>query len=427
MQAPRRDHPAKRALLLAYNFPPMGGGGVQRSAKFAKYLPEFGWEPVVVAAADPLYWARDDTLLSDIPPGTIVRRLSPSRPHLLYSLVAAITSDAVSQDVLSNIIIPDDRVFWALKAALAARTIIKQRAINLIYTTSPPHSAHLAGLILKRVTGLPWVADFRDPWTGDFRYDPPTRWVRKVHTYCERKILEGADRVICITESARHSYIADFGIDPKRLVTIYNGFDASDFSIDHNRHDASSSRIVITHSGSFYGTYFPDTFIRALAEVLSNNADLRKRVTVRFVGVMEKGMEERIRRVLPDHSMFSGYVSHSEAVKAVMESDINLLALPVEEKVSYAVSGKLFEYLAAGRPILAIVPRGEAARIIESAQAGMVLSHSGVHELSDALSRAIPMLAGEKGGLPDRGTVDRFERRRLTGQLARVFNEVIGE
>ena len=248
-----------------------------------------------------------------------------------------------------------------------------------------------------------------------------------MHTYCERKILEEADRVICITESARHSYITDFGIDPERLVTIYNGFDASDFSVNHRRHDASSNRIVITHSGSFYGTYFPDTFIRALAEALNNDADLRKRVTVRFVGVMEKGMEERIRRVLPDHCVFSGYVSHPEAVRAVMESDINLIALPVEEKVSYVVSGKLFEYLAAGRPILAVAPRGEAARIIESAKAGMVLSQSGVHELSDALSRAIPMLAGVGGGVPDKRTIDGFERRRLTGQLARVFNDVIGE
>ena len=400
---------------------------MQRSVKFVKYLPQFGWVPTVVAADDQYYWARDDTLLSDIPPGTRVKRLSPARPHLLYSLFAAITSDAVSRKTLDNIFIPDDRIIWALKAALYARTIIREGTIRLIYTTSPPHSAHIAGLILKRMTGLPWVADFRDPWTGDFRYDPPTRWVRKVHTYCERKILEGADRVICITDSTRHSYITGFGINPGRLVTIYNGFDASDFGVDHRRRDASSSRIVITHSGSFYGTYFPDTFIHALAEVLNNDADLRKRITMRFIGVMEKGMEERIRRVLPDHCVFSGYVSHPEAVKAVMESDINLIALPVEERVSYMVSGKLFEYLAAGKPILAIAPRGEAARIIETAKAGIVLSQNGVHELSDALRRAIPLLAGTGGGVSDKRTIDGFERKCLTGQLARVFDDVIGE
>ncbi len=404
----------------------MGGGGVQRSVKFVKYLPEFGWEPVVVAAADRLYWARDDTLLDDIVPTTIIKRLSPGRPHLLHRLLSIITSDAVSRRLLDNIIIPDDRIVWALKAALSARAVIRERAIRLIYTTSPPHSAHVAGLILKRVTGLPWVADFRDPWTGDFRYDPPTRWVRKVHTYCERKILEEADRVVCITESTRQNYVTSFGIDPGRLVTIYNGFDASDFSVNLRRQDASSNRIVITHSGSFYGTYFPDTFIRALAEALNNDADLRKRVTMRFVGVMEKGMEEKIRRALPDHAVFDGYVSHPEAVAAAMESDINLIALPVTEEVSYHVPGKLFECLAAGEPILAIAPQGETARIIESAKAGIVLSQNGVHELSDALSRAIPMLAGT-GGVSDKRTIDRFERKHLTGQLARVFNDVIGE
>ena len=125
MQSSRQDRTAKRVIFIAYNFPPMGGGGVQRSVKFVKYLPEFGWEPAVVAAADRLYWARDDTLLSDIPPGTIVRRLSPARPHLLYSLVAAVTSDAVSQGVLYNVILPDDRILWALKAAFCARTMIR--------------------------------------------------------------------------------------------------------------------------------------------------------------------------------------------------------------------------------------------------------------------------------------------------------------
>ncbi len=404
----------------------MGGGGVQRSAKFAKYLPEFGWDPVIVASADRHYWARDDTLLADIPPDVIVKRLSPGSPRVLYSLLAAVTSPAVSRRILDNVFLPDDRILWALKAALCARTMIRRRAISLIYTTSPPHSTHVSGLILKRITGLPWVADFRDPWTTDFRYAPATRCVRRAHTRCERRILTQADRVICITESARQEYITGMAIDPARLVTIYNGFDAADFSIGPVHTDGPSGQILITHSGSFYGTYFPEVFFRALAAALAGNADLNKRVTVRFIGVMEEGMRKRIRDILPDHAVFGGYVSHAEAIRAVMESDINLIALPVGGGVSYHVPGKLFEYLAAGRPILAVAPRGETARIIESAGAGIVLSDGGVDDLSKGLAGAIRGLAGTGGRRPDEGVVAGFERRRLAERLARVFDDAAG-
>jgi glycosyltransferase involved in cell wall biosynthesis len=411
---------------MAYNFPPMGGGGVQRSAKFAKYLPEFGWDPLVVASADRHYWARDDTLLADIPPDVIVTRLSPGSPRVLYWLLAAVTSPGVSHRILDNVFLPDDHVLWALKAALCARTMIRKRAISLIYTTSPPHSTHVAGLILQRITGLPWVADFRDPWTTDFRYAPATRCVRAAHTRCERRILARADRVICITESARQEYITGMAIDPARLVTIYNGFDAADFSLGPVRTDGPPDRILITHSGSFYGAYFPEVFFRALAAALGKNADLNRRVTVRFIGVMEEGMRKRIRDILPEHAVFGGYVSHAEAIRAVVESDINLIALPVRSDVSYHVPGKLFEYLAARRPILAVAPRGETARIIESAGGGLVLSDEGVDDLSKGLAGAIRALAESGLRPPDEAIVGGFERRRLTERLARVFDDVVG-
>lgn len=427
MQLPEHGRAAKRVLFLAYNFPPMGGGGVQRSVKFVKYLPHFGWVPAVLAADDPYYWARDDTLLGDIPADTIVKRLSSTRPHTLYRLLAAVTSEAGAQRIANNVLIPDDRILWALRAARAARALIRKFTAGVIYTTSPPHSTHISGLILKRKTGLPWVADFRDPWTGDFRYDPPTRWVRKAHTACERAILTTADRVICITESARQKYIEDFNLDPRRLVTIYNGFDAPDFYRAPGYKRGRTDRIVITHSGSFYGVYFPELFFRSLAAALDADADLGRRVTVRFVGVMEKWMQESIRAILPGRCEFTGYVSHPEAVRAIVESDINLIALPVDRKTSYHVPGKLFEYLAAKRPILAVAPTGETARIIESTRAGTVLSHDEKGPLSEALGRAIPELAASGGSAADARAIGQFERKSLTGRLARVFDDVSGE
>ena len=181
MRLPEHDLEAKRVLFLTYNFPPMGGGGVQRSVKFVKYLPQFGWVPTVLAADDPYYWARDETLLGDVPPGIIIKRLSPTRPHILYRFLSLFTTETNVRRIVDGVLIPDDRILWALRAALAARALIREHAIRVIYTTSPPHSTQIAGLILKRMTGLPWVADFRDPWTRDYGFNPPTRWAGKAH------------------------------------------------------------------------------------------------------------------------------------------------------------------------------------------------------------------------------------------------------
>jgi glycosyltransferase involved in cell wall biosynthesis len=188
----------------------------------------------------------------------------------------------------------------------------------------------------------------------------------------------------------------------------------------------TSDRIVITHSGSFYGVYFPELFFRGLAAALVADKGLDRRVTVRFVGVMETGMQERIREILPGRCEFTGYVNHREAVRAIVQSDINLIALPVDRKTSYHVPGKLFEYLAAGRPILAIAPRGETARIVESTRTGMVVSHDEAGRLSEELRRVIPALAASGGRAADTKAIAEFERRNLTGLLARVFDEVCG-
>jgi glycosyltransferase involved in cell wall biosynthesis len=276
------------------------------------------------------------------------------------------------------------------------------------------------------MTGLPWIADFRDSWTGDFRYDPPTRRVAKAHARWEKRIFETADRIICNTETSRAGFISAFGVEPGRLVTIYNGYDASDFSGGPGRTAASTDRIVITHSGSFYGSYWPEDFVRALALAIENDTELARRVTVRFVGVMDGNIEHKIREILPGHTTFTGYVDHARAVEAIMESDINLITLPVDDSASYIVPGKLFEYLAAGRPILAVGPPGETARIVESAHAGIVLSMAGVGDLSGALPRVIRELAEIKGPGPDKAVVERFERRNLTRQLARVLDDVTG-
>lgn len=404
----------------------MGGGGVQRSLKFVKYLPSFGWEPVVFSADDRTYWAHDETLISDIPKNAMVKRLRSLRLLPIYSLLERLLSKETARNIWDGIFIPDDRIIWAVYAALSAVRIAKREKVSLIYSSSPPHSVHMGAKILKRMTGLPWVCDFRDLWTGDFRHDPKSSRVKSSHMRMEKGVLDKADRVLCITNAVRGYFISDRGIEPEKLVTIYNGYDADDFDDYSDDGKRTDDKIVIAHSGSFYGKYFPEIFFSALSLAMRKHQDLRERVEIRFFGVMDQGIRDAIVGYLKDNATFLGYLDHSGATAEIMRSDISLLAFPLRGVSYLSVPGKIFEYLAAKRPILAVVPTGETADIVRSAQAGVVISEDDPERLSEELYRAIIDLKDKKDFSPATDVIDRFDRKNLTEKLAQVFDEVAG-
>ncbi|MBN1573275.1 MAG: glycosyltransferase family 4 protein [Deltaproteobacteria bacterium] len=419
----------RHVLFLSYNFPPMGGGGVQRTVKFVKYLPEFGWEGLVIAADDKNYWARDETLHEDIPESTIVRRSSPLRPGFFISALERITSRGFAQGLMENVFIPDDKIFWALSILFGALRMVKKHDIRLIYSTSPPHSTHLAALLLKRITRLPWVSDFRDPWTKNYLYKPSNGWIESINRMMERAVMRDADRTICITERAKESYGELPWVDPDRLVTIYNGYDPDDFGGDGAR-EVDSDKLIITHSGSIYGGNYPKDFFLAVRRILREEPSLRERLLFRFVGVMDKEIEAEIRSFLGDNVQFLGYLTHREAVDVVTRSDCNLVVVTADEKASYHVTGKLFEYMAAGRPILAVVPPGEAADLVRSTETGIVISEDNPEALRRKFRGAIEEIAEMKGKgtfSPNIEAVRRFERRRQAERLAGIFDQLTAE
>lgn len=400
----------------------MGGGGVQRTLKFVKYLPGFGWEPIVLSVNDKTYWARDETLLEEIPQGTFIKRISPLSLWPAYFLLGKLTSKNFAHKVLDHVFIPDNKILWAHAAALSALGIIRKEKVSLIYSTSPPHSTHIGAAIIKKITGLPWVCDFRDPWTGDFLFKPQSRWARKIHRTMENSVLCQSDRILCISETVRRKYIEEFGIEEKRLITIYNGFDQVDFDNPHPDKGDKKEKTIITHSGSLYGTHFSKNFYMAFSIAIKKYPSLFKDIHLRFIGVMDMKIKNTIERLLGGNVSFIGYVGHLEAVKTIIESDINLIALPYGE--NYGIPGKVFEYLAAKRPILAVVPPGETADIVRSARAGVVISDDDPKKLSDKLYRAIIELKARKDFSPDMEVINRFKRESLTEKLAIVFDEV---
>ncbi len=404
----------------------MGGGGVQRSLKFVKYLPSFGWEPVVFSADDSTYWAQDETLARDIPKNVVVKRLRSPRFLQVYFLLEKLLSKETARNLWDGIFVPDDRIIWAIYAALSAIKIIKRENVSLIYSSSPPHSVHMGAKIFKRITGLPWVCDFRDLWTGDFRHNPKSPRVKRLHERMEKRVLDEADRILCITDAVREYFISDHKVIPEKLVTIYNGFDADDFDDYSKREKRTDDKIVIAHSGSFYGRYFPDIFFSALSLAIKKHPDLKERIEVRFFGVMDQGIRDAIGGYLKGNATFLGYLNHNNAIIEIMGSDINLLAFPLRDVSYYSVPGKVFEYLAAKRPILAVVPSGETADIVRAARAGVVISEDNPERLSEELYRAIIDLKEKKDFSPKIEVVNRFDRQRLAEKLAIVFDEVTG-
>ena len=400
----------------------MGGGGVQRTVKFIKYLPSFGWEPIIVCADDKLYWARDETLLRELPKNLKIHRLPSLRPWRIRALLDKIFPKKLVDCLWESIFVPDDRIFWAIWAAMYALTLIRKENVKVIYSTSPPHSTHAGAFLLRKLTGIPWVADFRDPWTKAFLYRPPNRTVKKIHKTIENKLFS-ADRVIFITKTIRAWYLSDTELNARKCETIYNGYDGEDFTTLPPT-KKKGEKIKMVHSGSFYGKYYPETFFSALSMILAQDAKFKKIFTISFIGRMDQKIKENITRLLGKNAVFYGLLPHKKAIKFIGGADINFLGLPLTHRTSYVITGKIFEYLAVKKPILAVVPSGEVSQIITSTRGGVVLTEKDTENLQHSLKRIILELKNTNNFSPDWGTISQFERKNQTKQLARIFDEL---
>ena len=376
-----------RLLLVAYYFPPSGGAGVQRPAKWAKYLPESGVEPVVLTVREGAYPHLDPAMRADVAGVETVRTRAPD-PFGAYGALTGRTRDEAvaartgrvggsaapaeraARWVRGNLFVPDARVGWVPFALAAARRIRRERPVDAILTTGPPHSAHLVGLALQRAWRLPWVADFRDPW-ADIHYARSLNRgtaAARLDRWLERQVLERADHVVTVSEPLR----ASLALVAPRVTTIRNGFDPDDFPAPAPpvRRDV----FEIAYVGTLYGS--PVVLLDAIAALRQQGGG--ERLRLRFVGAVPPELVTDVAaRELADVVEVSRPVSHDDAVEIMRRAA--LLLLTIEAGWSYAagvVPGKTYEYLASGRPILALVPPGDAADIVREMGAGTVATEA---------------------------------------------------
>lgn len=421
---------AQKVLVLAYYFPPLGMGGTQRAAKFVKYLPDFGWEPLVVTVKDVAYYARDPSLLDEIPERHIYRTGSLDPQRLLALLgrsdpQKSAFPQAGRRGWLSWFFVPDSKVFWLPFAFWRCLRIMREESVRVLLTTSPPHSVHLLGVVLKRVKNVTWVADFRDGWAGGNFQSEPTPLHRWINGRLQRRVLRRADAVIGVSRRlVEHLEAASAVPTSEKFHWIPNGFDAAD--VRAAEVEPPDDPFTVTYCGAVSAMAPLGGFLVALTQLLYNHPELRATLRVRIVGVDLIGdLREQIQLLnLSGVVRWLGYQPHLAAVREILGA--HLLVYPVGEEASCDfIPGKTFEYLASGRPILAIGPSVEGVELLKQAGRVTHVSHADLSGIEAAIVRAYEGFKAK--GLPraDPGEFERFERRHLTLNLAAIFEDLL--
>jgi len=424
----------KKVLVITYYWPPGGGAGVQRWLKFTKYLPETGWEPVVLTV-DPAcaqYPATDNTLLEDIDPGLQIhktpatnyfRLAGPGRKNIPSAGFANRKKkgvlDWMMRFIRGNFFIPDPRKGWNSHAFRKAVEIITRQGIDVFITSSPPHSTQLIGLKLKkRFPHLKWIADLRDPWTdiyyyNEFLHTAPARYLDALY---EKKVISEADRIITVGGNLKKIFASKVRSSEKKISVVTNGYDENDFSgIEASQPD----KFTVTYTGTISSMYPLDSFAEAVKQLTEAGYELK----LRFAGFVSGGQRDIIVKNIPEVSAeFNQYVSHNEAVRLMMSSSALLLVIPRHEKNNCIITGKLFEYIASGKPVILIgPPDGDAAQILSDTGAGRVFTHTDTEGIRNFLMQ---LLKGEFT-IPVAGK-EKYSRRNLTRDLSLILSEPAG-
>ena len=437
----------KRVLIISYYWPPTGGSGVQRWVKFAKYLPSEGWQPVIYTPENPEQLAVDHSLEAEVPAEAEVIKTHITEPYELYkkflrksghSAEAVEVNPVNAQNksflqkaamwVRGNLFRPDPRCLWIGPSVRFLKKYLKEHPVDLIVSTGPPQSMHLIGRRLALETGLPWIADFRDPWTKIFYFkhlsmtSGTERWHRKM----EKKVLDDASAVVAVSPLVQQEFQA-MTQTPVELIT--NGFDACDFPSERyvEADGGPDKDFVITHTGLFAADGNPTVLWKVLADNCASSEEFAKLLKIKLVGKTDRQIVESVESVgLGANLIDMGYQPHAEAIEQQRRASLLILPLRKEPEYKAVLPGKLFEYLASWRPVLGIgQPDGAMSMILNSTKTGVVLDWSD----EASISRFIELcwqnhLAGSL--TVEDADISRFTRKELTHRMAALFDRVSG-
>ncbi|CAD0220602.1 glycosyl transferase family 1 [Chryseobacterium sp. D764] len=426
----------KKILIITYYWPPAGGPGVQRWLKFAKYLPDFGWKPIIYTPENPSYPLLDETLMKDVPENIEMVRTKIWEPYQLAEKLNKSNKkfkagqfdvgknqswkSRLSIWVRGNFFIPDARVFWVKPSIKFLEKYLKENKIDTIVTSGPPHSLHLIGLGLKNnIPSLKWIADFRDPWTeiSYYKHLKLTKSSDQKHRQLESAVFKNAD----ITLATSYTDAENFRKAGANAVCITNGFDESD-SDSKVKGQNSKDQFTLSYIGVLEQLRNPENLWKALDELVKENAEFAADFTLKFVGRIDDKILQSIENSsLKNHIQNLGYLAHGKAVEEMQNSDLLLITNFPNESSKGIIPGKIFEYLASGKQILSFGPdKADVAKILEETQAGKHFSYQDTEIIKKFILEKF--ILWKNGNLLENTQhIEQFSRKNLTRQLTEIL------
>lgn len=460
----------KKVLIITYYWPPTSGSGVQRWLKMSKYLPENGWQPIIYTPANPDMQLRDETLCKDIPEGIEVIRRPIVEPYSLFRIITGrkrggseggnvnpIGSSGkksvamrLSLWIRANIFVPDPRVWWVRPSVRFLRRYLAENRVDAVVSTGPPHSMHMIAMKLHRATEIRWIADFRDPWTKIFYFKhlPLTKRNARRYGDLEREVLKEADAVVTVTAKMTAEFMETLGEcnADTPVITVENGYDEDDF---RNGDIPASESFTLVHTGLFSSEGNPAGFWKVLGEISDSLPSFGTDLRIEIAGKTDREITEAIVSAgIGSRLVNHGYIPHHQANSLQRQARVLLLPLRQEPEADGILTGKYFEYLAAGRPIIAFGPHNSVLEeSLRETGAGMLFDweetagmklyiatlyrhylESRKKDVSDCDMLIREILAEMPEGRmpdypePDRDAVSRYSRRKLAGKFAGILS-----
>jgi glycosyltransferase involved in cell wall biosynthesis len=413
----------KKVLVITYYWPPSGGAGVQRWVKFIKYFKDQNINPFIISV-DPdfaSYPLIDNSLKNDIPDNTNVYLTKTNEPYSFYKKInnnqtpyAGFANEGrpnffqkIARFIRGNFFIPDSRKGWNNFAYKKAVEILEKENIDTVITTSPPHSTQLIGLKLKETQNIKWIADLRDPWTDIYYYKSMlhTKWAKQKDLNYEKRVIEKSDKVVVVSDSIKQLLLNKSNlVKESKIHIIPNGFDEDDFLVSSKN---NNSKFLLSYVGTITKDYPLDSIKKSISNL---------NINLEFTGKAD----EPTKLLLNEVASFNNHVKHKESINLLLASDMLLLVIPKISNNKGILTGKLFEYLGARKPILCIGPTdGDAAKIIEECKAGKTFDYSDENGIYDFIETYMSneFIFENKNYL-------KYSRRNLTKNLSKILTDM---
>lgn len=410
---------------------------MQRWLKFAKYLPEFGWKPVIYTPENPSYPLLDESLMKDVPKDLEIVKTKIWEPYQLAEKLNKSNKkfkagqfdvgknqswkSKLSIWVRGNFFIPDARVFWVKPSVKFLKQYLKENQIEVVVTSGPPHSLHLIGLNLKKkLPNLKWIADFRDPWTeiSYYKHLKLTKSSDQKHRQLESEVFRNAD----ITLATSYTDAENFRKNGANAICITNGFDESDSNSQTLKFSDTQTKFTLSYIGVLEQLRNPENLWKALNDLVTENAEFAEKFTLKFAGRIDDKILNSIEHSnLKNHILNLGYLSHDKAIEEMQTSEILLITNFPNNSSKGIIPGKIFEYLATGKQIISFGPKdADVSKILNETQAGKHFSYDDSLKIKEFILEKFELW--KDGNLSENTqNIEQFSRKNLTKKLAEIL------